>query len=147
MEKLANEVPKRQVLAKPDLRPRPGPSHRSAEEGADSTEAEAGTQPLGDADPTEGDPHRSCTSNWKAAATDEEKQMWGMFEETGIFACVCRHSFILWLVDMVRSGERYVPEPYFTYDAMLIIAQRQVSPGDHSGDSREDAGEEMLHWL
>ncbi|RDX47631.1 hypothetical protein OH76DRAFT_1456691 [Lentinus brumalis] len=48
---------------------------------------------------------RQCTQNWKAAAKDEKKKMWSIFEETGVFASACRHGFILWVVDMVRSGE------------------------------------------
>ncbi|KAI9064712.1 hypothetical protein FKP32DRAFT_1611038 [Trametes sanguinea] len=47
----------------------------------------------------------SCTKNWKAAAADEKKRSWGIFDETGIFASACRHGLILWLVDMVRCGE------------------------------------------
>lgn len=47
----------------------------------------------------------SCASNWKAAASMEKKKMWGIFDETGIFASACPHGFVLWLVDMVRSGE------------------------------------------
>ncbi len=43
--------------------------------------------------------------NWKAAAADETKKMWAIFDETGIFICVCRHGLILWITDMVRSGE------------------------------------------
>ncbi|KZT01719.1 uncharacterized protein LAESUDRAFT_663270 [Laetiporus sulphureus 93-53] len=31
--------------------------------------------------------------------------MWGIFEETGIFASACHHGFILWICDMMRSGE------------------------------------------
>lgn len=31
--------------------------------------------------------------------------MWGVFDETGIFASACPHGFVLWLVDMVQSGE------------------------------------------
>jgi Kyakuja-Dileera-Zisupton transposase len=46
-----------------------------------------------------------CWKNWKAAAADEKKRMWGIFDETGIFACACRHGQILWLADMVQSGE------------------------------------------
>ncbi|KAF9496265.1 hypothetical protein BDN71DRAFT_1505959 [Pleurotus eryngii] len=46
-----------------------------------------------------------CANNWKAAATDNKKRMWDIFEETGIFACACRHGMIVWLADMVRSGE------------------------------------------
>jgi hypothetical protein len=51
---------------------------------------------------------KPCTENWKAAADEAKKKMWGIFEETGIFACTCRHGMMLWIVDMVRSGELYV---------------------------------------
>ncbi|KAG6914387.1 hypothetical protein DXG01_000627 [Tephrocybe rancida] len=61
----------------------------------------------------EGDPTDSsfnsgpsgCTDNWKAAAKDENKKMWAIFSEAGIFASACRHSFILWIADMIASGE------------------------------------------
>ncbi|KAG1780889.1 hypothetical protein EV702DRAFT_1193717 [Suillus placidus] len=46
-----------------------------------------------------------CSKNWKATASDEKKRMWNIFDETGIFLCACRHGFILWYADMVRSGE------------------------------------------
>lgn len=49
-----------------------------------------------------------CADNWKAAAATERKKMWAVFEETGIFACACRHGFMLWIADMIRSGELYV---------------------------------------
>lgn len=53
-----------------------------------------------------GDPQLdSCASNWKAAASTEKKRMWGTFDETGVFASACPHGFILWLTDMVQSGE------------------------------------------
>ena len=56
-------------------------------------------------DPTDGAPDTPCTGNWKAAAKDEKKPMWSVFCETGIFASACRHGIILWLIDMIRSGE------------------------------------------
>ena len=57
-------------------------------------------------DPTDGAPEDSpCATNWKAAAADEKKKMWAIFEETGIFACACCHGFILLITDMVRSSE------------------------------------------
>ncbi|KAL6308954.1 hypothetical protein BKA93DRAFT_864339 [Sparassis latifolia] len=65
-------------------------------------------------DDAEGDPTdaissdpvtRGCTQNWKSAAAEDKKKMWGIFDETGIFASACRHGFILWIADMVRSGE------------------------------------------
>jgi hypothetical protein len=48
----------------------------------------------------------NCASNWKAAASMEKKRMRGVFDETGIFASACPHGFVLWLVDMVQSGEQ-----------------------------------------
>lgn len=49
-----------------------------------------------------------CTTRYKAAAADEKKKMWAIFEETGFFVSTCRHSLILWFSDMIRSGELYV---------------------------------------
>ncbi|KAF9487279.1 hypothetical protein BDN71DRAFT_1485354 [Pleurotus eryngii] len=56
-------------------------------------------------DATSRDVLSPCADNWKAAATDDKKRMWDIFEETGIFACACRHGMIVWLADMVHSGE------------------------------------------
>jgi hypothetical protein len=36
---------------------------------------------------------------------DITSKMWGVFDETGIFVALCRHGFVLLIVDMVRSGE------------------------------------------
>ena len=47
----------------------------------------------------------NCVSNWKAAASVEKKRMWGVFDETGIFASACPHGLVLWLADMIQSGE------------------------------------------
>ncbi|EIW74685.1 hypothetical protein CONPUDRAFT_159976 [Coniophora puteana RWD-64-598 SS2] len=49
----------------------------------------------------------ACTDSWKAAAADAKKKSWGIFEETGIFSCACRHGFMLYIADMVRSGELF----------------------------------------
>ena len=46
-------------------------------------------------------------TNWKAAASKEKKRMWGVFDETGIFACACPHGLVFWVADMVQSGELY----------------------------------------
>jgi hypothetical protein len=61
--------------------------------------------PQEEGDLTDGDNETTCAVNWKAAAADEKKTMWGIFEESGFFASACRHGFILWMTDMVRSGE------------------------------------------
>ncbi|KAJ3870457.1 hypothetical protein F5051DRAFT_447676, partial [Lentinula edodes] len=59
-------------------------------------------------DPTDGEPTPSlqqCTDNWKAAAADSLKRMWDAFHESGWYVSACRHGFILWVADMIRSGE------------------------------------------
>ncbi|KDQ18596.1 hypothetical protein BOTBODRAFT_97369, partial [Botryobasidium botryosum FD-172 SS1] len=57
-------------------------------------------------DPCDGEASPSpCTERWRAAAEDKLKKMWGIFRETGIFACSCRHGLVLWVADMIESGE------------------------------------------
>jgi len=60
-------------------------------------------------DPTDGDAQNAethgCVHNWKAAQSDSKKKSWELFEENGIFASACRHGLILWIIDMVQSGE------------------------------------------
>ncbi|KIJ30837.1 hypothetical protein M422DRAFT_234713 [Sphaerobolus stellatus SS14] len=46
-----------------------------------------------------------CIQRWRNAGPDERKKMWQMFIETGIFIAVCRHGFLLYLCDMIQSGE------------------------------------------
>lgn len=85
-----------------EVRSRPVPRNQS-DDGPEDAFPESET--LGD--PTDGvaEPPSQCTDNWKAASSDEKKKMWGVFEETGIFAGACRHGLMLWIADMVRSGE------------------------------------------
>ncbi|KAF8128079.1 hypothetical protein K438DRAFT_2000463 [Mycena galopus ATCC 62051] len=47
---------------------------------------------------------------WAADGADSMKEdvtarAWGMYDETGIFPALCRHGFMLVVVDMVKSGE------------------------------------------
>jgi len=69
------------------------------------------TEPLGaeghdGGDPTDGVrvPH-TCAERWKTAMADLVRRLWALFEETGGFAACCRHGFLLWIMDMIRSGE------------------------------------------
>ena len=77
----------------------------------DSEPEEDDHDPSPEGDPTDGvsaesgDGVDKCVKNWKAAAADEKKRTWAIFDETGIYAAACRHGLILWLCDMVRSGE------------------------------------------
>ncbi|KAE9407449.1 hypothetical protein BT96DRAFT_954511 [Gymnopus androsaceus JB14] len=51
------------------------------------------------------DEENPCAERWKNLSEELTAKMWGVFEETGIFVCLCRHSFVLLIVDMVESGE------------------------------------------
>ncbi|KIM88060.1 hypothetical protein PILCRDRAFT_3755 [Piloderma croceum F 1598] len=58
-------------------------------------------------EPTEDDTTlASCADNRKAAHSDSKKRMWGIFQETGLFASACRHLLVLWIADMIHSGEQ-----------------------------------------
>ncbi len=94
VEKYANEVKSRQTQPHVNV-PDTTDNDAASDDGYDGPEG----------DPTDRAPDSSCASNWKAAASDDKKKMWAIFEETGVFASACRHGFVLWLIDMIRSGE------------------------------------------
>lgn len=58
-----------------------------------------------DVDAASASPPSKCTEKWKAAADDNKKRMWSIFNNAGIFASACRHGLILWIIDMIMSGE------------------------------------------
>jgi hypothetical protein len=64
----------------------------------DTNHTVADAQDVDDANQEDGCP----ALNWTAAG---EKGTWGIFKESGIFASACQHGFILWLIDMIQSGE------------------------------------------
>jgi hypothetical protein len=47
----------------------------------------------------------ACVERWKAAGPDAQKKMFDLFAIAGIFLCVCRHGHVLFICDMIRSGE------------------------------------------
>ncbi|THU89589.1 hypothetical protein K435DRAFT_821344 [Dendrothele bispora CBS 962.96] len=82
------------------------PENKTGSDDEDEDEAQDNDNNFEDGDPTDGSSLLStCTKNWKAASADSKKRMWNIFDETGLFASACRHGLILWLADMVRSGE------------------------------------------
>ena len=46
-----------------------------------------------------------CAEHWRNMKSELTALMWGVFVETGIFLALCRHGFVLLLVDMVHSSE------------------------------------------
>ena len=102
VDRFANEVQSRRMEKGKDVAGDMYDSGNDADEDEDH-----GGDPA-DAVPAES-PLASCTRNWKAASAEEKKKMWAVFDETGIFASACPHGLILWIADMVKSGELYVP--------------------------------------
>jgi hypothetical protein len=92
-------------------------SHEYVNKFADEVKRKAPTEDPDDISETfqsdEGDPTDGaqrgvtvpCADNWKASQANELRRIWNIYEETGVFAAACRHGQILWLADMVRSGE------------------------------------------
>lgn len=124
----ANEVPPRKSSARQ--------ATVESDNEADSAKPTAGGfedgDPVGDCESTLHPGIRHCTDNWRAAASDTtKKHAWDGFRECGIFAGACRHGFILWIADMVRSGELYVVllHIYHPYHFLIWISQFKVSLG------------------
>ncbi|KAJ6571906.1 hypothetical protein B0H19DRAFT_1255832 [Mycena capillaripes] len=46
-----------------------------------------------------------CLERWQNMKEDVTACAWGMYDETGIFPALCCHSFVLVVVDMIKSGE------------------------------------------
>jgi hypothetical protein len=67
----------------------------------------------------EGEQDGRCGSNWKAATSKElppaSKEA---FEQTGVFACVCRHGIVEFLIEFVQCGERDV---FFFRNLSLLV--------------------------
>jgi hypothetical protein len=53
----------------------------------------------------EGEEEDGCSEHWQNMKEDVTSCAYGMYDETGFFPCLCRHGFVLIVVDMVKSGE------------------------------------------
>ncbi|KAJ6493462.1 hypothetical protein C8R45DRAFT_187933 [Mycena sanguinolenta] len=53
----------------------------------------------------EGEEEDGCSERWQNMKEDVTSRAYGMYDETGIFLALCRHNFVLKVVDMVKSGE------------------------------------------
>jgi hypothetical protein len=49
-----------------------------------------------------------CPERWQNMKEDVTARAYGMYDKTGFFPALCRHGFVLKVVDMVKSGELYV---------------------------------------
>lgn len=129
VDRFQNEVKK---PPKASRQPRKVASRR--ELNADGSESEnssddSDSEPAGD--PTDGAENATregvdqCVKNWKAAKSDDKKRTWAIYDETGIYASACRHGFILWICDMVRSGELCISS--IQHSSMPLIQSLELS--------------------
>jgi hypothetical protein len=73
----------------------------------------------------EGEEDYRCGSNWKAATSKElPPATKEVFEQTGVFACLCRHGIVEFLMEFVQSGEKCVLfVPLFPPPTLMIQGQ------------------------
>ncbi|KAJ3730336.1 hypothetical protein C8R42DRAFT_637108 [Lentinula raphanica] len=72
----------------------------------------------------------SCADRWKNLSKELTAKMWGVYEETGIFLSLCRHSFVLLVVDMVNSGE-LAKYPLAILDRLFDVIGEDIGLGYH----------------
>ncbi|KAJ7050911.1 hypothetical protein C8F01DRAFT_1212858 [Mycena amicta] len=46
-----------------------------------------------------------CEDRWANMSEAITSKMWAVFDQTGIFMCLCRHGFAILIVELIRSGE------------------------------------------
>ncbi|KAK7441340.1 hypothetical protein VKT23_016587 [Stygiomarasmius scandens] len=88
-------------------------------------------------DPTDGSAATflaACTKNWKAASAESKKQMWNVFDETGLFASACQHGFVLWIAVAATIG----PSNKLPPELLSKIFEFAVAPA--SDDTRMVSG-------
>ncbi|KAJ7766007.1 hypothetical protein B0H14DRAFT_3510101 [Mycena olivaceomarginata] len=73
-----------------------------------------------------------CAERWKNMIEDVTAKMWGIFDETGIFVCLCRHGFVLMIVDMIKSGE-LAKYPLAVTEALLEHLGERTGAGYNVG--------------
>lgn len=99
---------------------------RSATEKFEEDQANVPAESAGDKVPEEDD--NGCEDRWKNMNQEAAEKAWGIFDETGVFLCLCRHGFVLAVLDMVRSGELCVtPNCLLTMPLLTLFLQLQVS--------------------
>ncbi|KAF8327310.1 hypothetical protein F5887DRAFT_1083856 [Amanita rubescens] len=95
---------RRSRCALPDSRTAPGDYYLSREE-VNKWVKDVHQKKRGAVRPQGNEEQTTCSSRWSNMDDKLTSRMWEIFDETGIFLALCRHSFVLLVTDMVRSGE------------------------------------------
>ncbi|KZV89030.1 hypothetical protein EXIGLDRAFT_566979, partial [Exidia glandulosa HHB12029] len=93
-----------------EVRRRVVPKKRAGEDEDDAPDASADAAPYitleESGEPGDDAPKPSvCAHRWKNAKAEHHKLAPGMFDQTGVFVCLCRHGLLLWFAEMIQSGE------------------------------------------
>ncbi|KAJ7321638.1 hypothetical protein DFH08DRAFT_1033595 [Mycena albidolilacea] len=56
-------------------------------------------------DPEWNEEEDGCSERWSNMCEEITSRALGMYDETGVFLSLCRHGFVLVVLDMIRSGE------------------------------------------
>ncbi|KAJ7066287.1 hypothetical protein C8F01DRAFT_1208564 [Mycena amicta] len=64
-----------------------------------------GVEEEGDVENEEVEGRDVCAERWQNMKEEVTSRAYGMYDETGFFPALCRHGFVLKVVDMVKSGE------------------------------------------
>jgi hypothetical protein len=57
-----------------------------------------------------------CVERWRNARPEARKKIFPLFSVSGVFLVVCRHGHVLYVCDMIRSGELLSFFPCFQVD-------------------------------
>jgi hypothetical protein len=66
-------------------------------------------------------PGLRCVDRWRNAGPEEQKKMFALFEESGIFITSCRHRLMLLACDMIKSGELYAAHQLLVFIRVILI--------------------------
>ncbi|KAJ7094070.1 hypothetical protein B0H15DRAFT_921826 [Mycena belliarum] len=64
-----------------------------------------------------------CSERWQNMREEVTSRAFGMYDETGFFPALCRHSFVLIVVDMVKSGELAKYGFAVTHHLMCVLGE------------------------
>ncbi|KAK7680601.1 hypothetical protein QCA50_016383 [Cerrena zonata] len=105
VDRFANKVKSRPKTQRHHEIRSAGQDSESEDEPEEETGGEQGGDPTDGAEETSASGINQCVTHWKAATSNGQKQARKAYEETGIYAGACRHGMMLWICDMVCSGE------------------------------------------
>ncbi|KAJ7836943.1 hypothetical protein B0H13DRAFT_2422497 [Mycena leptocephala] len=64
-----------------------------------------------------------CAERWQNMKEAVTTRAYGMYDETGFFPSLCRHGFVLVVVDMIKSGELSKYGLSITYHLLTVLGQ------------------------